>query len=57
MPPTGDLACNPGLGLDQELNRGLLGLQEGAWPLSHSSQGWSPEFLITAPSQTVQSSL
>ena len=31
-PPTGDLACNPGMWPDQESNQQIFGLQDGAQP-------------------------
>ena len=37
--PTGDLACNPGMCPDWESNWRPFGLQAGAQPLSHTSQG------------------
>ena len=38
--PTGDLARNPDMCPDQELNQGPLGLQPALNPLSHTSQGY-----------------
>ena len=38
-PPTGDLAHNPGMCPDSELNRRLFGSQPALNPLSHTSQG------------------
>ena len=38
VPPTGELACNPGLCPDWELNRRSFGLQPELNPLSHTSQ-------------------
>ena len=37
--PTGDLACNPGMGLGWESNWRPFGLQPALSPLSHTSQG------------------
>ena len=39
-PPTGDLAHNPGMCPDRELNQWPSGLQPMLNPLSHTSQGW-----------------
>ena len=41
MPPTGDLACNPGTCPDWELNRGPFGSQVSAQSMSPTSQGSS----------------
>ena len=38
-PPTGDLACNPGVYLDWESNQRLFGSQLVINPLSYTSQG------------------
>ena len=38
-PPTGDLACNPGMCPDWESNRWPFGLQAALNPLSYASQG------------------
>ena len=43
-PPTGDLACNPGMCPDWESNWGPLGLEPALNPLSHTSQGYSTKF-------------
>ena len=39
-PPTGDLACNPGMCLNLESNLGPFGSQAGAQSTGHSSQGY-----------------
>ena len=39
MPPTGDLAHNPGMCPDWESNQRPFDLQANAQPLSHTSQG------------------
>ena len=39
MPPTGDLAHNPGMCPDWESNQRPFDLQASTQPLSHSSQG------------------
>ena len=39
MAPTGDLACNPGMCPDWELNRQPFDLQPTLNPLSYASQG------------------
>ena len=39
VPPTGDLACNPGMCHDWELNRWPLVCRPAVHPLSHTSQG------------------
>ena len=38
-PPTGDLACNPGMHPDQESNRRHFGLQAGAQPTEPHQPG------------------
>ena len=38
VPPTGDLACNPGMCPDWELNLRPFGLQPVLSPLSYTSQ-------------------
>ena len=38
-PPTGDLAHNPGMCPNWDSNQRSFGLQAGAQPLSHTSQG------------------
>ena len=40
MSPTGDLAHNPGMCPDWELNQRPLGSQPVLNPLNHTSQGW-----------------
>ena len=45
-PPTGDLACNPGMCPDWESNRRPFGSQPELNPLSHTSQGNKCLFLI-----------
>ena len=40
VPPTGDLASNPGMCPAQELNQDPLVRRLALSPLSHSSQGW-----------------
>ena len=42
--PTGDLACNPGMCPDWELNWRPFGLQPVLNPLSYTSQGNSLQF-------------
>ena len=39
VPPTGDLACNPGMCPDRESNQQPFDLQPSLNPLSHTSQG------------------
>ena len=43
-PPTGDLAHNPGIYPDRELNLQSFDSQTGTQPLSHTSQGWIRNF-------------
>ena len=45
VPPTRDLACNPGMCPDWELNQRPFGSQAGAQSLSHTSQGSFYSFL------------
>ena len=40
VPPTGILACNPGMCPDWELNQHPLVHRPALNPLSHTSQGW-----------------
>ena len=44
-PPTGDLACNPGMCPDQELNRQPLGLQASAQSTESHQPGIRKYFL------------
>ena len=50
-PPTGDLACNPGMCPDQESNQQPFGSQPVLNPLNYTSQGWSFIFRLTIPTK------
>ena len=44
MPPTGDLACNPGMCPDWESNQRYFGLQAGAQPTESHQVGLDAKF-------------
>ena len=46
MPPAGDLACNPGMCPDQELNRRPLGLWDDAQPTEPHQSGQKSFFWL-----------
>ena len=57
MPPTADLASNPGMCPDWELNQWHLGLQDNAQTPSHTSQGRKDFYIYQKTLQSISKHL